>query len=534
MLVEPASPPRGRGRDPGGLRVGTLVLLLALSLAFTAHLQVGSATLHPTARDQVHDLSLSLALRERGTLSDGNRHPLLPALLAPFARRDPAFFDAASLAAAVLGGVALLAIGLAAGRLAGAAGAVFVALTVLLELRLQARRIAPEPLLAALLALSAARVATAPAARRPVLASAVGGLTLGLAWLTKASALLSLPASLLVIGCARAPRRGGRVLGLLAGFVVAAAPLLGWNLAQGRSPVFNVNSAHVMWEDRWDTNLDETSTATAGTFLARHGWEGALARLGSGFLAQRGVEWVYGAFGSLLLLAALRRRAPPAERDAAGREARHRYVVLACATAATWLLAMAWYAPVVASRRLLFPVFPLLATAVAAAGVDAWPGLRALAPRGVAALARAAGWMRGAALPVAAALLAIAFVVPRGGERAGPRPTLDPASLEAAALLRALPAGSRVLLRPSRTHPPDWLFDDVVVPVGLPAAVFDADLSGWLARSVDAILLSEGLLRHRPSLWPGVTLGASGGLRVEPDTEGVVTTVGPYALVVLR
>ena len=36
---------------------------------------------------------------------------------------------------------------------------------------------------------------------------------------------------------------------------------------------------------------------------------------------------------------------------------------LAVATGVLWGLAMAWYAPVVASRRLLFPVFPILGTA---------------------------------------------------------------------------------------------------------------------------------------------------------------------------
>jgi len=512
------------------------VFTLALAAAFGGATYAASADLHPTARDQVHDLSLALRIREGTSLSDGNRHPLFPALLAPVARRDPAFFDDARAVAAVVAGLVLLAIGLAGRHVGGAAVGVATVLLVVLEVRLQARRLCPEPLLAGLLALAAARAATAAGARRPGLAFAVAGGLLGLAWLTKGSALLSLGATAVVAACAGGPGRARRAGGVLLGFVVVASPLLAWNVAHGRSPVFNVNSAHVMWEDAWDVELDARSTATAGSYLARHGVGGAAARLADGLRRQRGVEWVAG-FGAVVAAAALvRRRRDPGAGDAAtvapGREARRRYVQLAAVTAAAWGLAMAWYAPVVASRRLLFPVFPILATGALVAAADA---IRSRGGRAATTLDRAGAALHVVAAPVAAALVALGVAGAVPVPRAAPVPTLDAASLEAAAALRALPPGTRVVLRPSRTHPPDWLFDDVVEPVGLPAAVADADVPAWFATHADVVLVSDGFMRHRPRLDLGVEAGPDGRLRgVGAGAEVTIVGDGAYAIVRLR
>ncbi|MBL9086760.1 MAG: hypothetical protein JNM10_06425 [Planctomycetia bacterium] len=537
-------------RDPAGDRA-FLGLLCVAALTFGTLVHAGTASLSPTARDQVHDLSLALRLREGTALSDGNRHPLFPALLAPVARRAPAFFDDACLVASVVAGLAWAAVGLAAGRVAGAAAGLVVALGVVLEFRLQARRVCPEPLLAGLLAVAAARTATAGAAARPLRAFGVAGGVLGLAWLTKGSALLSVLATLATVATTGGARRARRVGAVLLGFVVVASPLLVWNVAHGRSPVFNVNSAHVMWEDAWDVELDARSTATPASYLARHGVEGALRRLGDGLRTQRGLEWVAGALVLVAAGAFVRRRrggrgqggpvgdtveatvahpVAPTAGDAVegpGREARRAFVRLAVAAAVVWGLAMAWYAPVVASRRLLFPVFPVLLTAAVIAAADllrAWGGGAAL--RAVARVGAAA------AGPVAAGLLAwVGFGAPSPAP-AGPRPTLDPASLEAAAALRALPAGTRVVVRPSRTAPPDWLYDDVVEPVGLPAAVADADVAAWLRAHADAVLLGDGLFRHRRHLVPGVGRRPDGTFDLPTPNPRVTSLAGGAYLLV--
>src|SRR5205814_97512 len=86
------------------------------------------------------------------------------------------------------------------GRAPGLHGRALVAvLRVLLEFRHQARRIAPEPLLAACLVAAASFAATAPSSSRPIVRHLVAGAWLGAAWLAKGSALLSLGATLVAV-----------------------------------------------------------------------------------------------------------------------------------------------------------------------------------------------------------------------------------------------------------------------------------------------------------------------------------------------
>ncbi|MFO0932861.1 MAG: hypothetical protein U1E39_09135 [Planctomycetota bacterium] len=507
-------------RDPGRARaLGGLLVVLAM--AFGALVHAGTATLSPTARDQVHDLSLALRIRDGEALSDGNRHPLFPALLAPVARRSPGFFDDACLVASVVAALAWLAVGGAAASVAGAATGLVAALAVVLEFRLQARRVCPEPLLAGLLAIAAARAATAAAASRPLRALAAAGGWLGLAWLTKGSALLSLGATLAVVVATGGPGRARRAAAVFVGFVLVASPLLAWNVAHGRSPVFNVNSAHVMWEDAWDVELDARSTATPASYLDAHGVAGAVARLGRGLATQRGLEWVAGALAVVAVGAYLRRRRGGGAVDGGRPEARRAFVRLATVSAVVWGLAMAWYAPVVASRRLLFPIFPVLATAAAIVVGDVLRGSAGPAAR---AARRAADLVAVAAPALAAIVLGAVLFGAGGATPSAPRPTLDPASLEAAAALRALPAGTRVVVRPSRTAPPDWLYDDVVEPVGLPASVRGDDLAAWLPANADAVLVGDGFFRNRSDVVPGLRARADGTFEFAGPERGGLPT----------
>lgn len=215
-----------------------------------------------------------------------------------------------------------------------------------------------------------------------------------------------------------------------------------------------------------------------------------------------------------------------------GREARRAFVRLAVATGVLWGLAMAWYAPVVASRRLLFPVFPILGTAAVIVACDR---LRAAGGRAAAALRACGDLAVVAATPLAAIVVGVALFAAGPAVPAGPRATFDPASLEAVAALRALPAGSRVVVRPSRTAPPDWLFDDVVEPIGLPAAVRGDGLAAWLAANADAILVGDGLWRNRPDLAPGLRQRPDGTFeRTAAARRGDVLAGGRYALLFIE
>ncbi|HVG94930.1 MAG TPA: hypothetical protein VND21_10820, partial [Planctomycetota bacterium] len=424
------------------------LLAAAVALAFGAWCLLLTANLDPTARDQVHDLSLAIRIGEGTSLSDGNRHPLYPATLAPWASRDPSFFGDARLVSVVLAAISLLAVHVAVSRAFSPALGLLTMLGVLLEFRLQARRLCPEPLFAALLVLAASTLSRAAASRRPVFATASAGALTGAAWLAKGSATLSLAAAALHVLFSGGRRGPLRVGALLLGFVVLASPLLAWNVSQGRSPWFNVNSAHVMWEERWDVDLDRRSTATPRTWLAAHDPGDALARLADGLTRQRGVEWVYGFLAvllasSLLTRAAARRGAGAHEALHAADPARVAWRRLALWTAVCWLPAMAWYAPIVSSRRLLFPIFPvLLAPALDAIG----NALRTLAP-GTSRTVRAATVRLARGAPIAALLLAAVTAVLLVASPG--RPTVDPAFVEAGRRLAALPPGTPVLVRPS-------------------------------------------------------------------------------------
>src|SRR5439155_10437836 len=140
------------------------------------------------------DLALSIRIREGTALSDGNRHPLFPAFLAPLARRAPGFFTDARAVSAVLTAFVLCLFYRLVSRAYSKRLALLAAALWLFELRFEARRVCPEPLVAGLLVAAAAALARAPSAPRRPLAYLVAGAWTGVAWLAKGSAILMLPA----------------------------------------------------------------------------------------------------------------------------------------------------------------------------------------------------------------------------------------------------------------------------------------------------------------------------------------------------
>ena len=480
--------------DPGSVAL----VALGLVLLFAGFLYATTQDLDAGARDQSHDLALALDIRDGERLTDGNRHPLLPALLAPVAAREPEFFVRARLVTLALVAAGLLAGWLATARVFGAGLALAALAISLFEVRLQARRVCPEPLLAALLVLAVSALARAQRGRGYL---AAGGLV-GLAWLAKGSAILMLPVFALHL---LVSRRGKALLQVFAGFVVVASPLLVWNAVTYGSPIHNANTAHVAWEDRWDEDLDETSTATLSSWWGSHTPADGIARLGSGLLHQRGIEWPLG-FLALLLLSRIpysgvRHRCKGFASGAAGE-----WRPIAAWTALVWWPAFAWYAPIVSSRRLLFPIVPVLIPPA----LDLLRGFLPAAARGVRV-------PRGVATTAAVLLAAggVALAVAAGAPDAYRHVTPEAARF-AESVRPSLPTGT-VLARPSRTVPPDWLFSRGVHLVGLPREISDGEAGYWargrvmhnlwMGRSilweVESVLLNEGLLRNRPRAFEG-------------------------------
>jgi len=480
----------GPGRASSDVALHALAACLVLLFAALVYRQ--GATLDPTARDQAADMNAALRIREGGPLSDGSRSPLFPALLAPFASRSESFFVDARLVSVVLPALAALVLYAASARVFGAWIALLGMIGFLFELRFQARRICPEPLVALLIVGATLFFAEGEErGRRRVLALGAG-LLLGMAWMAKGTALLSLAAFVAVaLALLRRPRLGGALL-LLAGFLAGGAPLLLFNGAHFGSPFFNASSTHVMWEDAWDQDLDRTSTATAKGYLETHRPAEILRRLFHGLFHQKAVEWIY-AYLLLLLLAWRARRRKAADHGPGGgaRRTWHGTVLFSCLL---WLPPIAWYEPIVASRRFLFPILAPLVPA----GIDLLA--RLLPERSLLALEVAGGICRRAApwLAGAAALGALALVVLHGNpyrERHFDGNTL--------ALVRHLHApryrNARILAEPSRTVPVEWLLPGGTGMAAIPYAVPDSDAQEWIRTHADFLLLNRGLLALRPA-----------------------------------
>jgi 4-amino-4-deoxy-L-arabinose transferase-like glycosyltransferase len=486
-------------RPSGGRRLDAL--FLGVVCLFCAWIYAITADLPASARDQVPDMALALRMSESGALSDGNRHPLLPALLAPFAKRDPRFMVSARLVALAATAASLLLVYVAAARVFSRPLALLSAFLFLFELRFHARRIAPEPILAGLLALSTSVLVRPPGKSSEALGTAVGGALLGLAWLAKGTALLSVAAALLWLVFSRGRRAVALGSALVAGFVAAAIPLLAFNAARYGSPLYNANTTHVMWEDGWDSELDRRTTATPGSWLERHDLGDAARRLATGLVRQKGVEWPYG-FLLLVLFAALVNKRCQAPLVHASRDPPREWRRLAVWSCLVWVPPLAWYVPIVASRRFLFALVPILLPP-ALDLVGRWLPTRAL-DRARAVALRAALPL-GAVLVVAGVALALAQPAP------DPARHLVPGTVEAAA---ALPPRAHALAKPSRTAPPDWLVREDVRLHAIPAAVEPARALDWIRERFDVVLLSSGLLaQRREALAP---------LARWDDAEGVV------------
>jgi hypothetical protein len=299
--------------------------------------------------------------------------------------------------------------------------------------------------------------------------------------MAKGSGLLSIAASgVFLLALGRRPRLPAAFL-LVLGFALAGAPLLVSSARQFGSPLHNASSSHVMWEDRWDQELDRTSAATAGSYLSTHEPQEIGRRLLHGLLHQKAVEWVY-LFLALLLVARLRRGADarPAAR------AWHRLGLL---SAVFWLPPFAFYEPLVASRRFLFPILALLVPACADLLCRMLPPVE----RATAVLRRAAPWLAGAAAAAAVALAAMHGNPYR--EQHFDESTLTLATQLAAPEYR----DARILAEPSRTVPVEWLLPRGIRMLAIPCAVNDDEAPGWIRANASFLLLNRGLLALRPS-----------------------------------
>ncbi|MBN1400719.1 MAG: glycosyltransferase family 39 protein [Anaerolineae bacterium] len=242
------------------------------------------------AYDQRSYLGLGLNLREGRDLTDGKRHPLLPALLAPIAERDWPYYTRAKflslgLGVAGLGATYLLGrrwfsarVGLvAAGLLSLSPPFLHFSSHVMAETLLLVVSLAAWYLMAQALA------APEPLRWRYALGA---GLAAGLAYLTKATALQMVPAFLLVALWRYRQRlwRRKEIYLFLAAWLLVCSPLLTFNLREYGNPLYNYNYRHEIFlenpAERHIADLDEAPTWQ--TFVREHAVTDMAARLWAG------------------------------------------------------------------------------------------------------------------------------------------------------------------------------------------------------------------------------------------------------------
>jgi len=222
--------------------------------------------------DQRSYLTLGLEIRSGKHLTDGNRHPLYPALLALFARRSWSYFTTGKLLSLGLGVLSLLIVFWVAKRLRNEQ----VALVVLLLLSINpsfrhvTSHVMAEALLVGLFALAWYLGVRALDERHSM---PIAGAAMGIVYLTKGTGQLMAIAFLLVAGLRsrRAFWRAARpLLSYLAAYILVTAPLWIYNLLEYENPLYNWTMTHAMWFDSWEDKYAQGRTPTLWSYLRQH------------------------------------------------------------------------------------------------------------------------------------------------------------------------------------------------------------------------------------------------------------------------
>jgi hypothetical protein len=487
---------------------------------------------NPNKGDQDLDLTLGLKIRHFEALSDGYHHPLLPALVAPFAEKQLIYFAKAKLVNFAIGAVAFWVIAWVGLRLVGPMPTFLSLVAISPGLSNKSAEFTAEPLLLLLTVLTFYGLVSG--FDRPKFWM-MAGIFAGLAYLTKGSGLLLLIVYALTVlrGAPKVVLTPHFWLFPLA-FGVVAAPLLVYNWHVFGSPTFNYNTAHVIWLDYTEEQMImfDTRPPTILSYIATHSLGDVLRRLCKGFVIVRGVEWVW----PFLLIFVLTPKRWLAYFQASPEK--QPMITVATMLVLTFYLPFSWSAVVQRGIRYLLPIFPimflLLADVTVFYGVlvaRRWwspmmqERLTFLATRGLL-MVLGGVWLVQLASADFQAPLAIDFE--------------DQATAEIYRLLDT-PAfdGKRVLFGPSHELTGTWLFRHRVafpiIPPGLSSAAFVA----WLEQTgIDYILANEQMVkRRRHSVGEFLAYSPHEGvqvLRLEPEWEVVYRAPAPTKFVLIR
>jgi len=515
----------GTHYSPGVVR--KVILALMLVVIFGSFAAVGWAKLkdnwRSTKSDQGEYLSLGLEIRAGTALTDGNRHPLYPALLALFAEREWAYFTKAKILSLAIGLIGLVTIYWMCHRMFGQDVALLTTLLLSVgdEFRRQSSMVMCEALLVILFfAAWYFTIKGFSKGRYWIL----GGIFAGLAQLAKGSGqffAIAFLISLLLLHGPRVLARKG-LWAFIACYLVVTSVLMAYNYREYGNPLYNFNTTHAMWLEEWEDSYvpspEELPTLTSywqshspGDIVTRE-WEGfKVAKLVLILAVIPAHSWYMRDFlnsspglVTLLVGAAGLGYLFKGRLSLYWQENRER-IVLSLVLFVLFNVLVAWYARVTPEPRLLLPLGPILYVFVA-------EGLCGLGHRIGARLSGVDGRLVPTACMAFHIGLAL-WVLSISGEAIQEHPSADPFELDRlrnagrdkvlAWLSEEAQSGGAVLYGPSHSLP-TWKYNDRFTFLPIPNRVTWEKLSAYLEANAAGYALLDGeTVSRRPALFRG-------------------------------
>jgi hypothetical protein len=367
------------------------VILVALLVSFlTSGWDAVLANWNSRDTDQSAYMEIGLDIRRGIALTDGNRHPLYPSMLALFAKYEWAYFTTAKLLNL---GIAVLTLCVAYWVVARVSSIHAALVTVVLVSHAHrfldsATKVVVEPLLMLIILVTWFLIWEG---KGRTTWYGLAGLATGLTYLAKGTGqiiLIAFLASAVLVYRKRVLQKRGLWV-FIAGYVVLASGLWLYNTLNYGNPFYNLPTTHYMWLDAWEDSYAAGSEQlpTMVTYLQTHSVQQMIQRLSQGLvlvlepIRQTWVPlWdiVFPAFQTVMIAILVVRVPATTERRCAegggltpwrravDRLRDHSHgVVFTAALLGLWYVLFAWFFPVNDSPRYHLPVAPIVHCGIA-------------------------------------------------------------------------------------------------------------------------------------------------------------------------
>jgi 4-amino-4-deoxy-L-arabinose transferase-like glycosyltransferase len=377
---------------PQWREVAAVIILVALLLSFVVSgWEEILANWNSVRTDQSAYLTLGLNIRRGIALTDGNRHPLYPAILALFAQREWSYFTTAKLVNLGIGTLALFGSYWMVRRVSGVHAALFTVVLLSHAHRFldSAAKVVVEPLLTLIVVVTWFLLWEGQGS---AVWWGLAGMGAGLAYLAKGTGQIILIAflvsSILIHG--RQVLRNRAVWLFVVGYVLFASGLWLYNALRYGNPFYSFSTTHAMWLDTWEDRyvIDSSRLPTMLTYFQSHSLQQIVRRLSNGLISVLKpirLTWIplwdfVLPLGQMVILAIpflratrgseneyCQDRISPWQRAIARLRAHREGAAFTLILLGMWYVLFAWYFPVSDSPRFFLPVAPIAHCGIATA-----------------------------------------------------------------------------------------------------------------------------------------------------------------------